>query len=152
MPQTYRKPVVRKTKKQTKKHTKKQTKKQTKKHAKKQTKKQKGGKFTQSTISIQALQNMANHYDKNGVNEEKLLNDIKTGNVEHGRFVVTTNNEIHESPNEYIMKMFDRVEDNLARILSGCTDPLCLNGIVKIPPYRSRKIIMTHNTNPKEEA
>ena len=140
MPQTYRKPVVRKTKKQTKKHT------------KKHTKKQKGGKFTQSTISIQALQNMANHYERNGVNKEKLLNDIKTGNVEHGRFVVTTNNEIHESPNEYIMKMFDRVEDNLARILSGCTDPLCLNGIVKIPPYRSRKIIMTHNTNPKKEA
>lgn len=140
MPQTYRKPVVRKTKKQTKKHT------------KKHTKKQKGGKITQSTISIQALQNMTNSFDKKGVNEEKLLNDIKTGNVEHGRFVVTTNNEIHESPNEYIMKMFDRVEDNLARILSGCTDPLCLNGIVKIPPYRSRKIIMTHNTNPKEEA
>ena len=96
---------------------------------------------------------MTNSFDKkNGVNEKKLLNDIKTGNVEHGRFVVTTNNEIHESPNEYIMKMFDRVEDNLARILSGCTDPLCLNGIVKIPPYRSRKIIMTHNTNPKKEA
>lgn len=136
MPRTYRKPVVRKTKKHTKKHT----------------KKQKGGEFTQSTISIQALQNMTNSFDKkNGVNEKKLLNDIKTGNVEHGRFVVTTNNEIHESPNEYIMKMFDRVEDNLARILSGCADPLCLNGIVKIPPYRSRKIIITHNTNPKEE-
>jgi hypothetical protein len=141
MPQTYRKPVVRKTKKETKKHT------------KKHTKKQKGGKITQSTISIQALQNMTNSFDKrNGVNEDKLLNDIKTGNVEHGRFVVTTNNEIHDTPNEYIMKMFDRVEDNLARILSGCTDPLCLNGIVKIPPYRSRKIIMTHNTNPKKEA
>ena len=140
MPQTYRKPVVRKTKKQTKKHT------------KKHTKKQKGGKITQSTISIQALQNMTNSFDKNGVNEKKLLTDIKNGNVEHGRFVVTMNNEIHDTPNEYIMKMFDRVEDNLARILSGCTDPLCLNGIVKIPPYRSRKIIMTHNTNPKKEA
>jgi hypothetical protein len=64
--------------------------------------------------------------------------------IEYGDFMVLIEPEQYANTGEFFKQTYHSVEDLLATLLMGCTDPYCLKGQVKREPYNWREFEITN--------
>ena len=118
---------------------------------KRRTNKKKGGAkqdpYNQSSFVMAWYPSVLEYYEKKrGLNNLYLYNnndELSNQPIKHGKFAIFPLPEKYYSPNEYIIRSINSVDEHLAHIAAGCNDPLCMDGTVPIKPYHARRITVS---------